>query len=115
MLVVASFLATPYAWDYDAVALIFAAAWLARAGIASGLRRWERAAVIALLALPVPAMALAATVGLQPGPIVLAAVLLVLVRRALDDPAPPIPAPAPRREPAGLRPAAAGMGLGEHP
>jgi hypothetical protein len=91
-LTVAAFLATPYAWDYDMVVLIFAAAWLAREGLRTGFLAWERVAVVALLALPLPAMLTAAATGVQLGPVVLWAALLLLVRRSLGRH--PVPAGA---------------------
>lgn len=79
---VAAFLATPYAWDYDAVLLIFAAAWLAREGRGSGFMPWERAAIVTLLVMPAVTLALSLAVGVQAGPILLWLVLLLTARRA---------------------------------
>jgi hypothetical protein len=89
MLVVATFLATPYAYDYEEVVLIFAAAWLGREGRRTGsFLPWERISVLALLVLP------AATFvnwfsGVPLGPVVLWLVLLVLIRRAVASPGRP--------------------------
>jgi hypothetical protein len=84
-LLVATFLATPYAWDYDAVVLIFAAAWIGREGLRTGFLPWERLAIVALLASPVVTMATTKLAGLQLGPVVLWLVLLLLVRRSLGS------------------------------
>jgi uncharacterized membrane protein len=78
---VATFLATPYAWDYDAVILIFAAAWLGREGMRSFFLPWERIAIVALLVSPLVTMVTAKLADLQLGPVVLWLVLILLVRR----------------------------------
>jgi Glycosyltransferase family 87 len=51
-LAVAVFLATPHAWDYDTLVLVFAAAWLAAAAAATGFEPREKIAVLVLLSLP---------------------------------------------------------------
>jgi hypothetical protein len=84
VLVVATFLATPYAWDYDTAILIFAAAWLAREGMRTGFLPWERIAIVALLILPLLTIAVVELTGIPLGPVVLWLVLIVLVRRILD-------------------------------
>ena len=81
-LVVAMFLATPYAWDYDMIVLLFAAAWLARDGHRAALSAGERIAAVALLVLPLPMLLLGVLLHLQLGPLVLWPVLAVLLRRA---------------------------------
>src|SRR4029079_8515875 len=82
-LIVATFLATPYAWDYDGVVSIFAAAWIAREGLRAGFLPWERLAIVALLVLPLVSMVTTKLAGLQVGPVVLWFVLLLLLRRGL--------------------------------
>jgi hypothetical protein len=82
VLTVATFLATPYAWDYDAVVLLFAAAWLGRAGLRDGFLAWERVAIVALLVFPLVTMVLTKAIGVQLAPLALWLVLLVLLRRA---------------------------------
>ena len=79
---VAAFLATFYAWDYDTVLLIFAAAWLWRAGRRTGFLPWERLAVVALLCLVPLSIAAVVLAGIPVAPLVLWLVLAVLVRRA---------------------------------
>lgn len=81
-LVLAAFLATPYAWDYDMVALIFAAAWLAREATRRGFLPWERAMLALQLLAPLLQMVTTKFAGLQLGPVVLWATLLLVVRRA---------------------------------
>ena len=86
-LVIATFLATPHAWDYDEVALIFAAAWLWRDGVRTGFLPWERLAIVALLVLPLPSIMVNVLTGIEPGPVVLWLVLVLLIRRPIDTPA----------------------------
>jgi hypothetical protein len=85
ILVVAVFLATTYARDYDTVLLVFAAAWLAGEGQLTGFLPWERITVVMLLVEPVITDTLTALTGAQFAPLVLALALLVLVRRALAE------------------------------
>ncbi len=93
VLAVATFLATPYAWLYDTVVLIFAAAWLGREGLRTGFLSWERIAVVLLLTFVLLAIASTELAGVPLAPVILWLVLLVLLRRGL-----------------GYRPAAAGEG-----
>jgi hypothetical protein len=80
-LVVALFLATPYAWDYDMIVLLFAAAWLARDGRRAALSSAEKITAAALLVLPLPMVLLAILLHLQIGPLVLWLMLVLLLRR----------------------------------
>ena len=85
-LTVATFLATPYAWDYDTVVLIFAAAWLAREGVRTGFLPWERISIVALLVFPLLTIMVARGAGVPLGPAILWLVLLALVRRVAGNP-----------------------------
>jgi hypothetical protein len=80
-LIAATFLATPHAWDYDLVVMIFAAAWLWREGRRTGFLAWERIAVVAMLAPPLFYVGLARSTGIPIGAAVLWLVLLTLARR----------------------------------
>jgi arabinofuranan 3-O-arabinosyltransferase len=82
IVVVATFLVTPYAQDYDMVVLIFAAFWLLDQARAGGFLPWEKIALVMLLLLPLAAMPLAKWAGMQIGPVVLWAMLILLTRRA---------------------------------
>ena len=84
--IVATFLATPYSQYYDAVVLIFAAAWLGREGMRSGFLPWERLAILALLLFPIMTVPLGMRADLPLAPAVLWLVLLLLVRRAVERP-----------------------------
>ena len=81
--VVAAFLATPYAWDYDTVILTFAAAWLANEGSRSGFLPWEKITVLVLLTLPALSFIPAKLLHLQIAPILLWLCLAVVMRRGL--------------------------------
>lgn len=83
VLAVATFLATPYAWDYDMVILIFAAAWLAMEGIRNGFRPLEKTTVLVLLMLPLVSLILARLLDLQIAPVALWMSLAVIMRRGL--------------------------------
>lgn len=87
VLVVATFLATTYARDYDTVVLLFAAAWLVIDGRRTGFLPWERLTVLLLLTEPLLADALTVLTGVMFGPVLLAIAFLVLLRRALLAPA----------------------------
>ena len=82
-LAVATFLATPYAWDYDAVVLTFAAAWLANEAVRTGFRPGEKITVFVWLTLPALSLIPAKFFDLQIAPILLWLSLAVVMRRGL--------------------------------
>ena len=81
VLIVATFLATPYAWDYDLVSLTFAVVWLAAEAQRTGFRPWEKIALFATLAMPLAISPLAAASSIQVGPLMLWALLGLAARR----------------------------------
>lgn len=83
-LMIAAFLATPYAWDYDMVTLTVAAVWFWSQASADGWRPWEKLSLAAMLALPLFAAIGAFYAHIQLGPPVLAAMFVLTVRRALS-------------------------------
>ncbi|HVC55363.1 MAG TPA: glycosyltransferase family 87 protein [Stellaceae bacterium] len=85
-LLVATLLATPYGQNYDAVIVIFAAAWLGREGTRTGFFPWERQAIVALLVFPIVTVPLALLANIPLAPVLLWFVLVLLVRRALCSP-----------------------------
>ena len=85
VLVVGAFLATPYAWDYDLVVLVFAAAWLAREAGRTGWRPWEKTALLATVLSPAATGFIAVNTGVHLAPILLWAVMGMLLRRALPE------------------------------
>jgi hypothetical protein len=82
-LVVGIFLATPYAYYYDMVVLIFAAAWLGNEAVRNGFAPWEKITVFTLLMLPALSLPAARLLGLQIAPILLWLTMAVILRRGL--------------------------------
>jgi len=83
-MIVATFMVTPYAWDYDQIALIFVAAWLAAEGIRDGFRPGEKIVLALNIAAPLIYSPLAAATHVQVGPLALWMLLGLIARRALD-------------------------------
>jgi arabinofuranan 3-O-arabinosyltransferase len=83
-LVIAAFLATPYAWVYDTIVLIFAAAWLGNEGAKTGFLPWEKITVIVLLTLAALSLLPAKLIHLQIGPVLLWLALAVVLRRGFS-------------------------------
>ena len=81
-LILATFLVTPYAWDYDLVAVVFAVAWLVREGVTSGFRPFEKNALALALAQPLLVMPFMTLLHIQPGFALLWPALIVTWRRA---------------------------------
>lgn len=77
----ATFLVSPYLFDYDMVWLAFPIAWLALEGIENGWLRAEREILVAAWLLPLFMMPIAKLTSVQVGPLVLAAVMWVVLRR----------------------------------
>jgi hypothetical protein len=82
-LLIAAFLATPYAWVYDAVILTLAAVWLACDGVETAFRSWEKAAVLTLLLFPGLVIYMAMVFRIQLAPILLWLCFAVIIRRGL--------------------------------
>jgi hypothetical protein len=99
VLVLATFVATPYAWDYDLVSLTFAIAWLAADGLKNGFRPWEKSLLAFAGAIPLILSPLGAATHLQIGPLVLWPMLLLAAgvfckKRSAPEPAPMLHRPA---------------------
>lgn len=82
VLILAGFLATPYAWDYDLVAVTFAVAWLVAEGRATGFAPYEKTALALAIAQPFLVMPMLALVHWQCGFLMLWPALLLAARRA---------------------------------
>jgi alpha-1,2-mannosyltransferase len=93
VLVFATFLATPYAWDYDLVWLTLAVTWVAMEAVRDGFRPWEKIAIACAVVMPLISLPLAAASHIQIGPLMLWLLLLLTVRRALQ------PSPHPQARP----------------
>jgi hypothetical protein len=83
----ATLLISPYLFDYDLVWLAFPLAWTALDALEHGWLRWEREVLAAAWLAPLAAPVVATATALQAGPLVTAALLLVIVRRAVHVPA----------------------------
>lgn len=81
-LMIATFLATPYAWDYDMVILVFAAVWYWGEAEAKGWRPWEKTALAALIVSPWVLPTFSRYAHLQLGPAILWFMFALLVTRA---------------------------------
>lgn len=90
-LMTATFLANPYAFDYDLAWLAFPIAWLAVHCLEHGWRRGDREVLVAAWLLPAVGSALGLA-HIQIGPLVLGALLWITLRRVLPSRAPE-PAP----------------------
>lgn len=84
-LMTATFLANPYAFDYDLAWLAFPIAWLAVHGVEHGWRRGDREVLVAAWLLPAVATALATITHLQVAPLVLGALVWIALRRVVPD------------------------------
>lgn len=83
VLILATFLCTPYAWDYDLVAVSFAAAWLIAEARDTGFLPYEKFALALALGMPVLTMPIQVLLHVQPGFVFLWPALIVAARRAL--------------------------------
>jgi hypothetical protein len=81
-LMTATFLVSPYVFDYDLAWLAFPIAWLALAGLRDGWSRGEREVLVAAWLLPLSMALIAGTISIQIGPFVLGALLWITLRRA---------------------------------
>lgn len=81
VLMAATFLISPYVFDYDLVWLAFPIAWLALVGVRDGWMHGERELLTLAWVLPLLMAPIASTTSLQAGPVVLIAMLWVVNRR----------------------------------
>jgi hypothetical protein len=84
-LMTATFLVSPYLFDYDLAWLAFPIAWIALGGVRDGWLRGEREVLVAAWLLPLVMLPIVRVVPVQIGPWVLGALLLVIMRRAARD------------------------------
>jgi hypothetical protein len=82
VLVLAAFLATPYAWDYDMPVMIFALLSVNREVQQTGWLPWEKSAWMTLVLMPLVVACLAKYTIIQPDAAILWWVLLLTLRRA---------------------------------
>lgn len=89
-LIIASVLSTPYALDYDMMALAPAIAFLTLDGIRRGFAPWQKTALALLWMAPIAARSLAEFAFLPIGVWTMAAVLILFVRRTAVNPSLPM-------------------------
>jgi alpha-1,2-mannosyltransferase len=89
-LIIASMLSTPYALDYDMMALAPAIAFLALDGWQRGFAPWQKTALAVLWLSPIAARSLAQFAFLPLGVWAMMAVLILFVRRTASEPSLPI-------------------------
>jgi hypothetical protein len=99
-LAAATLIATPFLLDYDLTLLAIPLAWLFDAGRRRGFLAWEKITLFAAFVLPLVSRLVAARTGIPLGPLVLALLFAVLLRRGFregrgyPDRVPPMAAPA---------------------
>jgi hypothetical protein len=93
-MVLAALLASPFLLDYDLMLLAIPLAWMAREGLRTGFRPWEKIALAAAFVLPIASRSIASTLGLPLAPLVIGGLLVLVLRRGLE--------PGPAARPAAL-------------
>ena len=81
LLVTASVLASPFLLDYDLTLLAIPLAWVFAEARRTGFHPWEKLVLTSAFVLPLVSRMIAGLVGVPLGPVVVAALLLVVVRR----------------------------------
>jgi alpha-1,2-mannosyltransferase len=94
-MVAAALLASPFLLDYDLVLLGVPLAWVARDSLRAGFLPWEKIILAIAFVLPVASRSIATYAGVPLAPFVIAAVFVLVLRRASE----PAPAPAPGEKP----------------
>jgi alpha-1,2-mannosyltransferase len=84
-MVTAALLASPYLLDYDLVLLAIPLAWMAREGLRTGFRPWERLVLLAAFVLPIASRSIASSLGLPLAPLVIGALFVLVLRRGLEQ------------------------------
>lgn len=86
VLAAATLLASPYLLDYDLMLLAIPLAWAFTQGRVAGFQPWEKLVLAAGFVLPLVSRALAIGFALPLGPVMIAAVLWVVLRRGWREP-----------------------------
>ena len=84
-LVAATLLASPFLLDYDLVLLGIPLAWLTARGLKTGFQPWEKIILAAGFVLPAISRNIAINIGAPIGPVVVAAVFWLVLRRWAKD------------------------------
>jgi alpha-1,2-mannosyltransferase len=83
-MVTAALLVSPFLLDYDLLLLAIPLAWMAREGLRTGFRSWEKLVMVLAFVLPLMSRSVASTVGLPLAPLVIGALLVLVLRRGLE-------------------------------
>jgi alpha-1,2-mannosyltransferase len=86
VLAAATLLASPFLLDYDLTLMAIPLAWLFAQGAREGFRPWEKTGLLAAFALPLVSRTVATMGHIPLGPPVLAALFILVLRRARTDP-----------------------------
>ncbi len=86
VLLIATFLATPYAWDSDMIILTFAVVWLWQDARRAGFAAWEKLVLVGVVGLPIVMGLIAAKTHVQIAPALLWIALVFAARRSLAEP-----------------------------
>jgi alpha-1,2-mannosyltransferase len=81
-MIASALIASTFLLDYDLVLLAIPLAFLAREGARLGFRPYEKIILLAAVVLPAVSRSIAGHLGLPLGPLVIAAVLVLVLRRA---------------------------------
>ena len=81
-LILATFVTTPYAWDYDLISITFAVVWLVMEARETGFEPYEKIAMALAIGLPLLTMPFMVLLHLQPGFLMLWPLLIITARRA---------------------------------
>jgi hypothetical protein len=84
-MIAAALIATPFLLDYDLTLAAFPLAWLFVEARRTGFLPWEKLVMGAAFILPLVSRSLAMSAGIPMAPLVLAALFLLVVRRARSD------------------------------
>lgn len=83
-IVCAALLATPFLLDYDLMLMAIPLAWLAREGVRTGFRPWEKITLAAGFLLPLLSRSIAMVAGVPVAPLVIAALYAMILKRGSD-------------------------------
>jgi len=88
----AAMLCTPYVWDYDLVCLSIPMAWLAARGARHGWRDWEKTVLGAIYVASAGGRMINLQLGVPLLPLLIAALLVLILRRVVSDRSDVLPA-----------------------
>jgi alpha-1,2-mannosyltransferase len=84
-MILAALLASPFLLDYDLMLLAIPLAWMAREGLRTGFRPWEKLTLLAAFVLPIASRSIASSLGLPLAPLAVGALFVLVLRRGLEQ------------------------------